>query len=352
MKKICACGHFGFGENLLNGQTIKTKIVTQELERQFGKNEVIKIDTRGGIKAILKLPFQTFCAMKNCKNIIIFPAHNGLRIITPLLIFEKIFYNRSLHYVVIGGWLPEFLKKRKILKKQLHKFKGIYVETNIMKEALEQQGFRNVIVMPNCKDLHVLDETELVYNTAEPYRLCTFSRVMEEKGIADAVEVVKEVNEFYHRTVYTLDIYGQVDNQQSKWFDNLRKNFPSYIAYRGAIPFDKSTEVLKHYFALLFPTRFYTEGIPGTVIDAYAAGIPVIASKWESFADVIDNKITGLGYQFSDNENLKSLLINIAATPNQINEIKRNCLAKAEAFTPEKAVSILLRGGGITTYTP
>ena len=27
MKKVCVIGHFGFGENLLNGQTIKTKIV-------------------------------------------------------------------------------------------------------------------------------------------------------------------------------------------------------------------------------------------------------------------------------------------------------------------------------------
>ena len=31
MKKVCVIGHFGFGENLLNGQTIKTKIVTKEL---------------------------------------------------------------------------------------------------------------------------------------------------------------------------------------------------------------------------------------------------------------------------------------------------------------------------------
>ena len=44
-----------------------------------------------------------------------------------------------------------------------------------------------------------------------------------------------------------------------------------------------SVKTLKNYFALVFPTRFYTEGIPGTIIDAYYAGVPVIASKWESF---------------------------------------------------------------------
>ena len=53
--KVCVCGHFGFGQNLLNGQTIKTKIVAEELERVFGEQNVIKIDTAGGITSLLKI---------------------------------------------------------------------------------------------------------------------------------------------------------------------------------------------------------------------------------------------------------------------------------------------------------
>ena len=47
MKKVCVIGHFGFGKELLNGQTIKTKTVTIELEKQLGKDQVVKIDTHG-----------------------------------------------------------------------------------------------------------------------------------------------------------------------------------------------------------------------------------------------------------------------------------------------------------------
>jgi len=46
MKKACVIGHFGFGENLLNGQTIKTKNVTQELEKHFCEELILKIDTK------------------------------------------------------------------------------------------------------------------------------------------------------------------------------------------------------------------------------------------------------------------------------------------------------------------
>ena len=75
-----------------------------------------------------------------------------------------------------------------------------------MKSALEARGFENVFVMPNCKKLTVLSENELVYPQGVPYKLCTFSRVMREKGIEDAVKTVTAVNQSFGRTVFSLDI--------------------------------------------------------------------------------------------------------------------------------------------------
>ena len=211
-----------------------------------------------------------------------------------------------------------------------------------MKKALEEQEFTNVYVMPNFKDLHILEESELVYHHTEPYPLCTFSRVMKEKGIEDAVNAVKRVNEQCGRTVYTLDIYGQVDSSQTEWFENLKNQFPSYIRYGGMVSFDQSVEALKPYFALLFPTGFFTEGIPGTIIDAYAAGVPVISSEWESFSDVVDDEITGIGYTFGSFDELCTVLNNIAAKPLLIQEMKCACKKKAEKFTPEAAIQVLM----------
>ena len=82
--KIGILGHFGEGTNLLNGQTVKTKIITEELQKQLGQDQVLKIDTHGGWKTLLKAPFQVFYALKNRTNILIFHAHNGLRLYAPL----------------------------------------------------------------------------------------------------------------------------------------------------------------------------------------------------------------------------------------------------------------------------
>ena len=341
MKKVCVIGHFGFGRELLNGQTVKTKILTSELLRRYGEENVMQIDTHGGVKALLKLPLQTFSALRRCKNVVILPAHNGLRVITPLLSFWNLFFGRALHYAVIGGWLASFLEKRRGLARCLRRFTGVYVETNTMKRALEEKGFGNVFVMPNCKELAVLSEEELFYPEGEPYRLCTFSRVMREKGIGDAVDAVRAVNESLGRTVYTLDIYGQVDEAQTEWFDALRESLPDYVRYGGLVPFDKSVETLRESFALLFPTRFYTEGIPGTVIDAYAAGIPVVSARWESFSDLIADGETGIGYTIECAEELTEILRALAEDPNRITAMKRACLARARAYLPEQALNVL-----------
>ena len=343
LKAVSVIGHFGNSKLLLNGQTVKTKIITDELGKQLGNDEVIKIDTAGGKSTLLKAPFQSLKALKKAKNVIIFPAHNGLRVYAPLLsVFRKFFQNRKLHYVVIGGWLPEFLQKRKRLAKRLKRFDGIYVETNTMKNALEKQGFTNIFVMPNCKDLKILTPEELVYPNGETYKLCTFSRVMKEKGIEDAVKAVKEVNEEAGRTIYTLDIFGQVDAAQVQWFEDLKTTFPDYVNYRGVVDYDKSVDVLKNYFALLFPTRFYTEGIPGTIIDAYAAGVPVISAKWGSFSDVINEGITGFSYEFNNVTDLIRRLGYVANNANCITDLKLNCLEKSRYYLPCSIVKILI----------
>lgn len=332
-KRVGIVGHYGFGKNILNGQTVKTKIITKELEKQLGKDEVLKIDTHGGKKKMLKLLFQLPATMKNVKNIIMMPAQNGIRFFAPLLVLFNSFFYIKLHYVVIGGWLPEFLEHKKRLQNSLKKFDGIYVETNTMKINMEKLGFSNIYILPNCKELKILSENELVYSTSKPFKLCTFSRVMKEKGIEDAVNAVKEINKKYGETIFTLDIYGQIDPMQTEWFESLRLNFSKDITYKGLIPFDQSTDVLKKYYALLFPTKFYTEGIPGAIIDAYASGVPVISSKWESFNDLINEEIDGIGYLFGSNNELVRCLSTISKNGNRWNQMKKNCLVQAKKYS-------------------
>lgn len=340
MGRICVCGAFRLWDVPKGGQEVKTCILADALETKYGK--IYRIDTLARNSRI-KMPFQLLWAMITCTDVIILPAHNGLVVLSKLLSKLNKLFHRRLHYSVIGGWLQDLLPNHPDVMKALHDFTGIYVETKTMMDALQKLGFTNVCVVPNCKPLTIMKSEELKMAYSEPYRLVTFSRVTEKKGIGTAADLVMKLNSKYGRSVFSLDNYGPVDpGDDDTWFTELRKSFTDDIIYRGNAPFDKSVEILSGYFALLFPTQYFTEGIPGTIIDAYAAGVPVIASKWKSFADVVEEGVTGLGYSFNTTADLEKVMEKIVTDPPMIINLKQGCIRKANDFLPQNAIKPLM----------
>lgn len=330
--------HFAEGKNVYGGQTIKTRNFADALEEYLGEGTVLRIDTTGWKKKPFRLILGILQSLSKCEETVILPADRGVFVIPYLVVFLRGLRKIKLHYVAVGGWLPEFTEKHKGLARCLKKFAGIYVETKTMKNAMERQSFANVIVLPNFKRMQVLEPKQLVYAQSAPYKLCTFSRVLKEKGIEDAAAAVKKVNEMLGREVYALDVYGRVDPSYEEDFAAIERKFPQYIRYMGVADGSKSAQIIKDYYALLFPTRYFTEGIPGTIIDAYCAGVPVISAKWESFSDIVEDGRTGIGYEFCDTEALIKVLLELAEDPQKLNEMKLYCLQKAKGYTPDAVI--------------
>lgn len=334
MIKIGICGHFGGNKTFLDGQTVKTKIITQELKKIYSLK---KVDTYNSKKRIFNILFGLIKLLAQCENVIILPAHNGLKIIAPFLVFFNKIFKRKLHYIVIGGWLSKYFEDKKKLKEILKKFDYIYVETSTMKKALESKGFKNIIIMPNCKDLKILKEEELVYNIKKPYKLCTFSRVMQEKGIEDAIKAVKNINENSKEIIYTLDIYGQIDKNYKERFEKLSKAFPEYIKYKGLVPFSKSVDVLKEYYLLLFPTYYQGEGFAGTLIDAMSAGVPIVASDWRYNKEIVSSK-NGFIFETKNVKKFTDILYRLSLDASVVNKLKNNCLKEAIKYDSKKVI--------------
>ena len=342
MKTVCVIGHFGGDQSFCEGQTVKTKVLTQALRDALGQDQVDTVDTYGGMKVLLRCVIRSMAALKHSKNVVILPAQNGVQVFAPLLVAGNLIFRRKLHYAVVGGWLPEFLKNKPVLRWVLKKFHGIYVETNHMKKAMEAMGFKNITIMPNCKDVRILTPEELIYPTQKPFRLCTFSRVTKPKGIEDAVNAVKAINEKRGERVYTLDIYGQIDPNETGWFEDLQQTFPEYITYKGMAPFDQSVEILKDYFALLFPTFYHGEGFAGTLIDAMASGIPTIASDFRFNSEIVLEGITGRLHPTTDVPAMVKILEEACDNTDLWNAMKCNCIENAKKYTISNVACILI----------
>jgi len=166
-------------------------------------------------------------------------------------------------------------------------------------------------------------------------------RPMKEKGIEDAIQIVTYINNYYGKTVYTLDIYGSIDSDYQKRFNHLMNNSSDYILYGGIIDYSKTVEVLKDYYAMMFLTYYKTEGTPGSIIDAYSAGLPVISYNWNSAGEVIKQNKTGFIFETGDTKSIEDFLIDLYHESDVINPMKINCLEESKLYKPELVIKKL-----------
>lgn len=334
---VIVFGHHAKGARAADGQTVKTRTVHQALVARYGEESVSLYDTHKWKKSPIKLLAACVAAARKNTDVVVMPAHNGVRVFLPIFYILSIFFKFRTHYLVIGGWIAALSEKKCFLRYVLKRTDYIYTETETLKIKLMDQGMVNVEVVPNFKDIRTVENIYLKNIDDGPRRLCTFSRVTEQKGIGQAIDSVIRVNESLGKIAYTLDVYGKIDEDYEEKFRKIIDQSPSYIKYGGVVDYSSSTDILSTYYMLLFPTLFYTEGIPGTIIDAYAAGLPVISARWESFRDIISEDITGFGYTMGDADALTRLL-EIRLEDADISKMRRNCMLASKGFTAEQAM--------------
>lgn len=339
IKTVGVIGHFALGEEGADGQIVKTRTVHELLCDVLGEGNVRIVDTRGWTRRPVALLRECAGLAKSCDALVMLPAHNGVRAFAPLLRRLKCRHGCKAVYSVIGGWLPEFVAGKPRLARSLKDFDAVLVESDRMRGLLEAQGFSNVEVAYNYKRLPVLEEDDLRRPEGEPWPLAVFSRIYAEKGIDDAVWAVREANRRLGRRAYRLDIYGKVLPEYKEHFEELMAGCDEgEAAYRGVAPAGESTSVLNGYLVVVFPTRCPGEGVPGTVVDAYCAGIPVIASRWPSCEEMVGEGATGVTYKFGNREALLDVLTD-EALPERLLGMKAACLRKGRDYSYEAGLA-------------
>ena len=333
-KNICVLGRLAYNKNLYDGQTVLTRMVDKELKNQLNDYNFYYIETFNYKKNIFKCLIKSIYCLYKCDNIVMLLSRNGLSFYLPFLYFINKLFKKNIYHRVIGGNLDKLVIKNPKWIKYLNSLNCNYVELESLCKRLTKMGINNVKVSPNFKNIDILDSKEIKkYTIKDEIRFCTFSRVVKEKGISDAIDAIEKYNLNNEKKVY-LDIYGPIDERYEEEFDS-KINESKYVYYKGIINSNDSVNVLKKYYMLLFPTYWEGEGFPGTLIDAFSSGLPTIATDWNYNSEIIENDKTGIIYD-CNNKNL--LYKNICYSINNINVINKmrfNCIEEAKKYNPK-----------------
>ena len=345
--RIAVIGHFGGVTPFKDGQVIKTMAAYDALKR-YGIEHIDKIDSYYASRK----PFQFFCdffhgIIRNDKFVVIL-SKKGKRILFPLLYFSSKYLKKEIYHYALGGLLAQEVQGNPKRIKYISSFRKNWLESHALVHELQDLGVGNAAYLPNLKKLTVLTQEELPDEFSEPYKLCIFSRVTIEKGIEDAIKTVREINAEAGRVIVTLDMYGPTEPETYlERLNEILKN-DTVCRYCGVIPENKSVEILRDYYVLLFPTHYRYEGIPGTIIDALSAGLPVISRRWQFCDEMLTDGYTGLIYDFDQPEQLKEKILYAINHKSEIVQMKKNCLKSAEPYREENVIRQIAEEMGIS----
>lgn len=342
MKKVVVVGHLDWRGNSMIGAVVKARNIYDELKNQLGDKQVDNVDiynwkSRKGqvIQALLG-------AFARSKNIVIVCSDTSKPLMQAFSVLKKIFHNKIL-YCVVGGDIAELLAQNSEQIATLSCIDTFFVETLDCVESLKKLGIRNVELLRNFKCIKPLNQKDIKQRKNEELlAFCTFSRVIEQKGIGDAVRAISAVNQEYECRICKIDIYGPIDETYEDEFKKLIKNYDC-ATYCGVIESNKSVETLKRYYCLLFPTKYQTEGIPGTIVDGFAAGLPVICSDWVRCRQIVTDGVNGIVYPFGDEKQLKEKIKFSIEHPDYVERLRTGALNEFEFYRPEIAIQPLLK---------
>lgn len=336
--KLGIIGHFANGKIMADGQTVKTIALYDALKNNYSDDfEIEKVDTWFVKRKPLYFFFKLWVCMFKSSRIIVIVSNNGRRILFPILYLgTKILHVKVFHYA-IGGRLADEITDHPLYKKYVAAFSGNWMESKSQVQRLRGMGVLNAEYIPNFKKLVLSSEDTEIEKVLEEYSLncCTFSRVMREKGISDAIDAIVELNKRYGKDVVKLDIYGSVHPDYMNEFESKVQINRTFIEYKGVIAPDQSTAVISHYDLLLFPTHYNREGIPGTIIDAFASGVPALAREWQYGKEMIVHGENGFLYPHNNPEQLVDWIDYCLNNKDLLKAMRSRCLESAKDYSEE-----------------
>lgn len=115
------------------------------------------------------------------------------------------------------------------------------------------------------------------------------------------------------------------------------------VEYLGPLPRTEIQQLLFQAALLVYPSVCY-ENFPLSIVEAFAAGVPVVASGLGAMAEIIEDRRTGLHFRPGDPEDLAAQIQWASSHPWEVTQMSHEARSEyLSKYTPERNYQLLIK---------
>lgn len=157
----------------------------------------------------------------------------------------------------------------------------------------------------------------------QPVNLITIGRLTEKKGVEFGIRAVDQLLRAGYDVEYKIVGDGPLRNTLCNLVQKLARQ--QRISFLGAVDSETVVSLLEEADIFLAPSvtgkKGDQEGIPNSLKEAMAIGIPVIGTDHGGISELIDNNVNGFMVGEGKSEDVVTIIKNIVASPDSVNDL-------------------------------
>lgn len=190
---------------------------------------------------------------------------------------EKTFFNALLHYMLRKASVIIVLANR--FKTTLKAFSG---------------GSEKIVVVPTAvKTSEFEGGVNKKADRKEGLQILFLSRICKDKGIYEAVEGVRLASQRNKNKPVRLIFAGDGEDKKKLERYVAEQSMVDYVEFIGYVRGHEKVQVFLKSDIFLLPS-YHGEGCPVAVLEAMAAGLPIISSDVGALKEIIQDNVNGI----------------------------------------------------------
>jgi len=186
---------------------------------------------------------------------------------------------------------------------------------------------QEVVLLPNGIDCRPFNSVPTVTSHGGPLRLTYIGRLAREKGLYETLQAVRLAQELGADCRFVIAGSGPEESRLRRYTQAL--GIAHRVTFAGPVFGDDKVKVLEGSDLVMLPS--YSEGLPYSLLEAMAAGVPVIATPVGAIPDVVSDGIHGVIVPVRDGKAIAEALSNLCVDRERLSWMSRACRRRIRA---------------------